>query len=338
MKILIVTDAWEPQVNGVVTTYKNLIKGLEKDGYEVEVISPNNFKHQVYTKKYPEVPITLPFGIINMINDANADYIHVATEGPIGLAASLYLRYKKMQFTTSYHTHWVPFLEQIVGLPAWLTKIYLRWFHRDKKVFCPSESVKGYLSNTRIGGKQVVWSRGVDEEVFNAVRTKKNDGIKTLLYVGRVSKEKNLNEFLNLSFINKDDGSPLYRCVVVGDGPYLQKLKTVYNKVEFRGYKSGKELVNEYLNADVFVFPSRVDTFGLVMIEAMYCGTPVAAFPVTGPSDVVDYGITGYVHTNLKIAVSSALNLDREKVAQFARSKWSWKNTVDCFVREVENV
>lgn len=329
-KILIITDAWFPQVNGVITTYINLIRGLKESNYDVQVISPEDFKYKIYPKQYKEVPLTIPFGLFKKIKESKADYYHIATEGPLGFFSSMYLKAKKIDFTTSYHTNWSPFLKDIAGIPEFLVTRYLFSFHKNRRVFCPTITTKKYLEEHKIGKEHIVWTRGIDIDIFSKTRKEESkDEKKKLLYVGRVSKEKNLDAFLRFS------EDPRYHCIVVGNGPYQKELKRRYKKAEFRGYQFGEELVESYCEADVFVFPSKVDTFGLVMIESMCCGTPVAAYPVQGPIDVVKHGKTGFMHVNLEYAISGALLLDREKVSKCARKNWSWKETTKIFLKNI---
>lgn len=331
-RIVIVTDAWEPQVSGVVTTLKKMVEFAKRDGYDIVVVHPELFKRKVYSKLYPEIPFAVPFGISKYLQkkyktEKNTVY-HIATEGPLGLAAAFILTAKNIRYTTSYHTDWSKFMKDVAGVPEWITRSYLKWFHRKRKVFCPTETVKQFMIDNEIGRRQVIWPRGVDPEIFTArikphLRTKK-----TLLSVGRVSKEKNLDAFCQLP--------DKYQKIVVGDGPYKEELERKYPDVIFVGYKFGTELAEYYRQADCFVFTSKADTFGVVMIEAMYCGTPVAAYPVQGPIDVVDNKYTGALDKNLETAIKRCLMLSRKKCSIIARDCWSWEVVWNIFVDNLE--
>jgi len=324
-RLVIITDAWYPQINGVVTTLQNMVEQGEKNGYDVHVIHPEMFTCRFYPRLYPEVPVTLPFGISRILRDLDPDYIHVATEGPLGLCASILLFARMRKYTTSYHTSWGPFLRELYGIPEWVTLRYLKWFHQKKTVLCPTEDVKSFLVENKIGRKPVVWSRGVNLEQYGDPVLELHNEKPVLLSVGRVSKEKNLDEFCSIDHEK-------YDLVLVGDGPYLPELRAKYPWVKFTGYKTGQELVDLYKSADCFVFNSLNDTFGIVMIEAMVSGTPVAAHAVRGPIDVVDHGITGFLHEDIETAVKECLSLSRKDCAACARSQWSWEKVWNTFI------
>ncbi len=327
-RIVIVTDAWEPQVSGVVTTLKKMVEFAKRDGYDIVVVHPELFKRKVYSKLYPEIPFAVPFGISKHLKYKTDTVYHIATEGPLGLAAAFILTAKNRRYTTSYHTDWSKFMRDVAGVPEWITRSYLKWFHRKRKVFCPTETVKQFMIDNEIGRRQVIWPRGVDPEIFTARIKSHLKGTKTLLSVGRVSKEKNLDVFCQLP----DE----YRKIVVGDGPYKEELESKYPDVIFVGYKFGAELAEYYRQADCFVFTSKADTFGVVMIEAMYCGTPVAAYPVQGPIDVVDNKYTGALDENLETAIKKCLILSRKKCSIIARDSWSWEVVWNIFVNNLE--
>lgn len=326
-RIVIITDAWEPQVSGVVTTLKKMVELARKDGYVVEVIHPDLFKRKLRFKAYPEVPFTIPFGLFKMLKHQRGTVYHIATEGSLGLAAGFLLTIRNKRYTTSYHTDWSKFLKELIGIPQWITRQYLRWFHRKRKVFCPTATVAEYLVENDIGRKQIVWTRGVDANVF-VPRTTKYDSKPVLLSVGRVSKEKNLDAFCSLP--------DKYIKVVVGDGPYKKELEKKYPDVLFTGYKFGEELSDFYQAADCFVFTSKADTFGVVMIESMFCGTPVAAYPVQGPIDVVDNKYTGFTDNNIEVAIEKCLTLSRKKCSIIARDSWSWEESYKTFINNLE--
>ena len=328
-RLVIVTDAWHPQINGVVTTLTNMVDQGKKNGYDVHVIHPGLFKTKFYSSKYPEIPITLPLGLSKMLKEIDADYVHVATEGPLGLFASMYLTFHLIKYTTSYHTNWAPFMKEICGVPGWMTLRYLKWFHYRKTVFCPTKTTRDFLIDNRIGRKVVLWSRGVDLKNYDPPVSSLRNEKPVLISVGRVSKEKNLNEFCSLD-------REQYRLVVVGDGPYLEELRSAYPWIEFTGFKTGRELAELYQSADCLVFNSTNDTFGIVMIEAMVAGTPVAAHRVAGPVDVVDEGITGYLSDDISLAIERCLELSRIACAEHARAKWSWETVWDTFIDTIK--
>jgi glycosyltransferase involved in cell wall biosynthesis len=327
-RIVIVTDAWEPQVSGVVTTLKKMIEFAKKDGYDIIVVHPGLFKRKFHSKVYPEIPFTIPFGLSNYLSYKTDTVYHIATEGPLGLAASFILTAKGRRYTTSYHTDWSKLMKDIVGIPECITRNYIRWFHRKRKVFCPTETIKRFMIDNKIGRRQIIWPRGVDPEIFTPRIKASLKGTKILLSVGRISKEKNLDAFCQLP--NK------YKKIVVGDGPYKEELERKYPDVIFVGYKFGAELANYYRQADCFVFTSKADTFGVVMIEAMYCGTPVAAYPVQGPIDVVDNKRTGILDESLETAIKKCLTLSRKKCSITARNSWSWDTVWYTFVNNLE--
>jgi glycosyltransferase involved in cell wall biosynthesis len=320
MRILIATDAWRPQVNGVVRTYENLKRELEAAGHFVTILSPLDFA-TLPCPGYREIRLALArrSQVAAVLKQGNYDHVHIATEGPIGLATRGVCLRRGIRFTTSFHTRFPEYIEAYTGLPAWISYAFQRWFHRPAiGMFVATPSLKAELAR-RGFRRLMLWSRGVDTAQFNP-RSRAHDGERqsapTFLYVGRVSREKNVEAFLNLNLPG--------RKVVVGDGPILGVLRRQYPDVIFKGAKSGDDLAREYANADVFVFPSRTDTFGLVLLEAMASGLGVAAFPVTGPIDVVTPGVTGCLSEDLRAAALAALDLDREQVrVQAMRHDWS---------------
>jgi glycosyltransferase involved in cell wall biosynthesis len=327
-RIVIITDAWEPQVNGVVTTLKKMVEFAKKNGYDIVVVHPELFKRKLHSKLYPEIPFTIPFGISKYLNYKTDTVYHIATEGPLGLAASFILTSKGRRYTTSYHTDWSKFMKEVAGVPHFITKTYIKWFHRKRKVFCPTESIRQFMIENEIGRKQIIWPRGVDPEIFTARIQKISNEKPILLSVGRVSKEKNLDAFCQLP--NK------YKKIVVGNGPYREELERKYPDVTFVGYKFGKELAEYYKQADCFVFTSKFDTFGVVMIESMYCGTSVAAYPVQGSIDVVDNKYTGILDDDIEKAIEKCLTLSRKKCSIIARDSWSWEVVWNIFVKNLE--
>lgn len=300
MKIILITDAWRPQVNGVVTTYENIIKNLPDD-VSIEVIHPGLFKN-IPTPGYNEVRLAFCSykSMEKLLLDTDQKtYYHIATEGVLGFQARRVLNKYKIQYTTAYHTKFPEFFNKMYKIPVFMTRWYFDWFHKDSKiVMCSSHSSKA--ENPK--WKAEVLTKGYDRH-FSFV-DKEHTDIKTLLYVGRVSKEKNIETFCELNI-------PDTKKIVVGDGPIRKQLEKKYPEVIFAGYKFGVELAEYYQKADVFVFPSTVDTYGIVILEAMACGTPVAGYNVTGPKDQVINGINGYVHDDLETAVKNCLNISR---------------------------
>ena len=322
MRITLVTDTWD-NVNGVVTTLKATVNELRSWGHEVQVIEPSEFK-TVPCPGYPEVRLAWNIWHVGrMIESFDPDAIHIATEGPIGFAARWYCKVEKRSIphNTSYHTKFPEFLHSYWKIPISWGYWAMRWFHKfSTKVLVTTESMKAELETKGVDN-MAVWSRGVDHILFNPAR--RSDQIdRYILCVSRVSMEKGLDDFCSLQGFG--------RKVLVGDGPYLEELKKKYPDVEYVGYKRGIELAQYYADADVFVFPSVNDTFGVVMLEAIACGTPIAAYPVTGPVDVVENGVNGYMKADLASAVSLAATLDRSVVAA-SSEKYTWTHCTKTF-------
>ena len=323
MKILIVTDAWYPQVNGVVRTLDETSKKIKKLGHEVKLITPEGFL-TIPCPTYPEIKLSLFPGakVSSMIRDFNPDCLHISTEGPLGLAARGYASRNGLAFTSAYHTRFPEYVYARTKLPLKITYSFLRWFHnRSELVMVPTEEVKKDLIKHKIGNPKI-WSRGVDLDIFKPKKGRRKNKNPILLNVGRVAVEKNLEEFLKIDLP--------YEKWVVGDGPAFKELKKKYPKVIFHGAKSKEELEYYYNKADVFVFPSKTDTFGLVLLEAMACGLPVAAFPVSGPLDVIGNSNAGILNSNLKEACKKALLIPRKVPREYAK-KFSWESTSKAF-------
>ncbi len=331
MRILIATDAWKPQVNGVVRTYENLKRELEAAGHFVSILSPLDFA-TLPCPGYREIRLALArrSQVAAVLKQGNFDHVHIATEGPIGLATRGVCLRRGIRFTTSFHTRFPEYIEAYTGLPAWISYAFQRWFHRPAiGMFVATPSLKAELSK-RGFRRLMLWSRGVDTAQFkpdpDRLGTREQSGEPTFLYVGRVSREKNVEAFLDLDLPG--------RKVVVGDGPILGFLRRQYPDVIFKGSKTGSDLAREYASADAFVFPSRTDTFGLVLLEAMASGLGVAAFPVTGPIDVVTPGVTGCLDEDLRAAALSALSLDRDQVRVQAM-RHDWSRVADLFLANI---
>jgi len=322
-KILIITDNLPDQINGVVTTYKNIEACALLDGYSVDYIDPGRFRY-VDCPKYNEVKLSIPSNLGEKIEEIDPDHIHIATEGPIGLWARKYLSICGYRYNTAYHTKFPEGLKKLFGIPEALTWPLIRWFHKHSgKVLTTTETMVRELREHGFTGEIIPWTRGVDRDIFNPSQRDRDSDEKILLCVSRVSKEKNLDEFCKLEY-------PKSRKIMVGDGPDRERLEALYPDVEFVGFKTGLELANYYANADVFVFPSTWETFGIVMIEAMACGTPVAAYPVTGPIDVIDDGVTGYMDKDLATAVHRCIGLNRDTVLAGSQ-RWSWQRAWEIF-------
>jgi glycosyltransferase involved in cell wall biosynthesis len=328
MKVMIVTDAWSPQVNGVVTTLRKIGEGLDDLGYEVRFLTPERFK-SIPCPTYPEIRLSvLPYsGVKKQIEVFAPDAIHVATEGPLGMAARRYCIARKLAFTTAFHTRFAEYVHARIRIPVDFTYRWLRGFHAPSRaVMVPTPSVRRDLE-ARGFGNTVDWTRGVDIETFCPGES---DGLQDVrpvfLYVGRVAVEKNIEAFLKLDL----PGSKL----VVGEGPMRASLERKYPHVRFEGIKTPVELARYYRSADVFVFPSLTDTFGLVMLEALACGTPVAAYPVAGPLDVIGDSGAGVLDEDLGLACVSALHIPRDRARRHAE-KFSWQASIEQFVRNL---
>ena len=314
-RILIATDNTRDQINGVAITFKHLNAMSKLDGFEMHFIDPSKFPHYAFPS-YPEVKLAFPYRLSRKIEDIRPDYIHIATEGPIGLATKLYCDRNGLRYNTSYHTKFPEYMKSLHRIPLSWTYAYLRWFHKHSGVvMTTTSSMTSLLVENGFDGRIVEWTRGVDTSQLDGLRRNPDNSV---LFVGRVSKEKNLEELLK----HQDK----YNIVIVGDGPDRKALEQKYTKAKFVGYKTGKELFQYYLNAAVFCFPSRTDTFGIVMVEAMSAGTPVAAFPVIGPIDVVEHGKTGFLEEDLELAIDKCLTMG------IIHSKvWSWEECWEIF-------
>ena len=329
--IAIVSDAWHPQMNGVVRTLTTTCDLLRASGHRVDVITPDQYP-SVPCPTYPEIrlALTLPGAVGRRLATLQPDAVHIATEGPLGLAARRYCMSKAVPFTTAYHTQFPDYVSRRTYLPPDAFWPYIRWFHRPaQRVMVATESIREELREqglTRLHH----WGRGVDLEAFRPdVGPSANyEGLAgpIQLYVGRVAVEKNIEAFLKTD----QPGTK----VVVGDGPALSDLKARYPQAVFLGKRSGDDLARCYANADVFVFPSKTDTFGLVMIEALACGTPVAAYPVPGPRDILT-DEAGAMSEDLDEAIATALTRDRQACAAFGR-QFSWQAATVQFLAGLE--
>ena len=324
MRIAIATDAWSPQVNGVVTTLLQTRDELARLGHVVLMISPEG-RRTIPCPTYPEIRLAFfqERRIAAQLDAFAPDCIHIATEGPLGLATRSYCRKQRLSFTTSYHTRFPEYVRARAPVPLGLSYAFMRWYHgAAARVFVATDSMQRQLEARGIE-HTVRWSRGVDTGIFRTEPKIAYDLPRPIwINVGRVSVEKNIEAFLALDL----PGSK----VIIGDGPDRARLERQFSECYFLGYKFGAELAAHLAGADVFVFPSRTDTFGLVMLEAMACGLPVAALPVTGPADVVTDGATGALDEDLAKACRRALDVDREACRQYAESR-SWRRSTEQF-------
>jgi len=325
MQILIATDAWRPQVNGVVRTLTSLARSASALGAEIDFLTPDGFPSPA-VPTYPGLRVALPNRreIARRIEAASPDAIHIATEGPIGWAVRAYCRRRKLAFTTSYTTRFPEYIAVRSTIPMGLSYAVLRHFHAAAAMtMVATGSLRQELA-ARGFKKLGTWTRGVDTDLFRPGDAAELDLPRPIfITVGRIAVEKNLEAFLAL----KLPGSK----VVIGDGPQRAALQRQYPEVRFLGEKTGEDLTSHLAAADVFVFPSRTDTFGVVQLEALACGTPVAAFPVTGPLDVIADHPVGALDTDLRSACVRALDISRESCRSFALER-SWENSARQFI------
>ncbi len=338
MRIMLITDAWDPQVNGVVRTMKRVIAECEAMGHEWEVVSPADGFFTVPLPTYSEIQLALGArkAIEERFDAFEPDAVHIATEGTLGMAGRTMALKIKHPFTTSYHTRFPEYVSARFPIPVSWGYSFVRWFHKySGKVMVATPSMREELVAQRFINV-VSWTRGVDTDLFHpdkcAEPDTEADPFKGLarpifLNVGRVAVEKNIEAFLKLDL----PGSK----VVVGEGPQLDELKKKYKEAVFLGAKFGEELATCFASADVFVFPSLTDTFGLVILEAMAAGTPVSAYDAPGPKDIIPGSDAGIVDNDLKAASLKALELDRETTRAYAE-KFSWRACAEAFIENLE--
>ena len=320
MKIIIITDAWEPQINGVARTLQTTKKYLENFGHNVHIVHPGMFKNF-------SVPFTHDVKFAYYISDKFIESylketcaIHIATEGTLGIYWRNYCCRNGIPFTTSYHTNYPEYMKIYAGIPQNLTIQYLRWFNRPSStIMVATNRLIDKLKKWNINLSTKIWSRGVDVDLFKIKDRVKNPE-PIALYVGRVSKEKNIEKFLDCK-VN-------FKKYVVGDGPLLSYLKNKYVDVVFTGALHGEKLVEAYNQADVFCFPSTTDTFGLVCLEALACGIPVAAFPVEGPADIIENNCgVGCLSENFSEAIVQAYEKGNKTACRNLALKYSWEKS-----------
>jgi glycosyltransferase involved in cell wall biosynthesis len=325
MKLAIVTDAWHPQINGVVTTLSRTQESLRRCGHDVRVFGPDQHP-TVPCPTYPEIRLAvLPRRRLGRgLTELEPDAVHIATEGPLGSAARRHCVAGRLAFTTSYHTQFPQYVRKRVPIPEAWSYAYLRRHHGcAQRTLVATEHQRQDLVEHGFNNV-VIWSRGVDTDLFRPCGRDHLAVERPIwMYAGRVAVEKNLEAFLDLDLPGTK--------VVVGDGPDRERLQAGYPRALFLGYQFGDDLARHLSCADVFVFPSRTDTFGLVMLEAIACGTPVAAYPVTGPIDVVTHGVNGVLDDDLRHAALAALALDRPACRQSALER-TWERASSQFL------
>ncbi len=325
LRILIVSDAWAPQVNGVVRTIQTVSKELGKLDHDVTVIGPDRFR-TIPCPTYPEIRLALDawWKLPPMLDAARAEAIHIATEGPLGMVARRYCLKRRLPFTTAYHTRFPEYVHARCRLPLAISYGVVRRFHASaERTMVATESLSRDLK-ARGFDHLVRWTRGVDIDLFKPGEKSFLEGPRPIsLYCGRVAIEKNIQAFLKLDLPGTK--------YVVGDGPQLEQLRAEYPDVRFVGAKFGEDLARHYAAADVFVFPSLTDTFGLVLLEALASGVPVAAYPVTGPRDVLNGAPVGVLDKDLGAAVKQALRVDPDQCRDHAL-KFSWRQSAEQFL------
>ena len=326
-RILIATDAWHPQVNGVVRTLDTTLKKLRELGHIVEVLEPSAYP-QMSAPFYPEIRFALatPGRIDRRIRTFRPEHVHISTEGPLGLLARRHCRKRGWKFSTSYHTKFPEYLHALARVPERWSNRMLRWFHNGASaMMVATPSLEADLKSRGFTAPVRRWSRGVDRGIFRSrAKVESPHPRPVLLYVGRVSVEKGIEEFLKLD-------TPGTK-VIVGDGPIRAILEKRYPAAKFLGYRTGEDLGACYAAADLFVFPSRTDTFGLVVIEALACGLPVAAFPATGPIDILTRAELGCCDDDLKRAIEQALRFGDRQACIVEGASYTWEHCTEQFL------
>ena len=328
--ILVATDAWHPQVNGVVRTLAMMAEAAKRDGVDVSFLTPQSFR-TFAMPSYPDLRLALPtpWKIAGLIDAAKPDSIHIATEGPIGLMVRRYCRKRSLPFTSSFHTRFPEYVSARSPIPeSWVWRV-LRWFHRPSQAVMAATPALAAELRLRGFRRVVLWSRGVDTTQFHPRDVDLCLPKPVFLCVGRVAVEKNLEAFLDLDL----PGTKL----IVGDGPARAALERKYPDTVFLGARHGEELAEIYAASDLFVFPSKTDTFGLVLLEALASGLPVAAFPVTGPRDVIGKAPVGVLSDDLRTACLEALRIPRQACVEFAAGH-TWQASARVFVDHALNV
>ena len=329
MRVLVATDAWHPQVNGVVRTLTMMAEAAKPFGVDVDFLTPQSFR-TFAMPSYPDLRLALPYPakIARLIAELAPDSIHIATEGPIGLMARHYCRRHRLPFTSSFHTRFPEYISARLPIPESWIWAGLRAFHSASQAVMAATPALASELRSRGFGNVVLWPRGVDTGQFHPRPIDLGLPHPVFLCVGRVAVEKNLEAFLGLDL----PGTKL----IVGDGPAREALTAKYPQAVFLGARQGEALAEVYAGADVFVFPSRTDTFGLVLLEALASGLPVAAFPVTGPRDVIGAAPVGVLNDDLQAACLSALTISSEACLAFAE-RHGWEASARAFVDHINN-
>jgi glycosyltransferase involved in cell wall biosynthesis len=326
-RVLIVTDAWHPQVNGVVRTLDATTRTLRDFGHVVEVIEPSAYP-TAPVPFYPEIRLAAPRldRLTRRVRQFAPEHIHIATEGPLGLAVRRLCRALGWRFTTSYHTRFPEYLRTLARVPESVGYTFLKWFHAPASaMMVATPSLEKELTERGFRPPMRRWSRGVDLEMFQPrPRPDAPWPRPILLYVGRVSAEKGIDNFLRIDVPGTK--------VIVGDGPARPDLQRRFPDVQFLGYRKGADLAECYALADLFVFPSRTDTFGVVLIEALACGLPVAAYPVTGPIDIITDDRCGALDDDLGAAVRRALESGDRDICAAVGQSYTWANSTRQFL------
>ena len=328
MRIVLITDVWTPLINGVVTTLENTVRIAREKGHDVLVLNPEMFAG-LPCPTYPEIrPALFPWYKVSRILRAfRPDAVHIANEGPMGWAGGMACRLSGHGFTTAYHTRLPEYIRLRFPIPLRVSYAFFRWFHKPSKAVMTAslllmEELRGRgFTNVKL------WSRGVDTRLFYPRSKDFLDAPRPIsMFVGRVAVEKNSEDFPRLSILGTK--------FVVGDGPAFRELRSRNPEVRFVGAKRGEDLARHMTAADVFVFLSTTDTFGLVLLEAMACGVPVAAYPVTGPQSVVVHNLTGWLSNDLAEAVTKALTLSPKACREHAKN-YSWERCTDQFLNNL---
>ncbi|MEP7240757.1 MAG: glycosyltransferase family 1 protein [Devosia sp.] len=329
--VLIVTDAWYPQVNGVVRSIDKTAEEMRRLGIKVDLITPADYR-TLPMPSYPEIGLALTTSgpVVRRIEALAPDAIHIATEGPLGWIARNYCMRRRLPFSTAYHTQYPEYLRARLPVPLRWSYSLMQRFHRPATACLVGTPHLMTLLEARGFSNIALWTKGVDTEQFNPSRRARlpYPG-PVFLYVGRVAVEKNIGAFLALDL----PGTRL----VVGGGPSLEQLKKQHPDVTFVGPQHSDELARYYASADAFVFPSRTDTFGLVLLEALASGTPVAAYPVTGPIDVIGNAPVGILADDLQAAALKALDIPRHACRTYAEG-FSWSASTEQFLAHLPTI
>lgn len=327
MRILVATDAWHPQVNGVVRTLAMTAQAASALGTDIGFLTPQSFR-TFAMPGYPDLRLALPYRakIARLINEARPDSIHIATEGPIGLLVRHYCRKHGLPFTTSFHTRFPEYVSARMPVrESWIWNVLRRFHHGSSAVMAATPALANEL-RARGFRNVVLWPRGVDTSLFHPRNADLGLPRPVFLCVGRVAVEKNLQAFLDLELPGTK--------VIVGDGPARANLVRKYPQAVFLGAKQGEELATIYSAADVFVFPSKTDTFGLVLLEALASGVPVAAFPVAGPRDVLGSAPVGALNDDLRLACLACLRISPQDCLEFAAGH-TWEAAARAFIEHM---